>query len=101
MFGVEECILKIYYRRIKNDNEGISYWKYIIMGEQNMKQYFIMLRFGLDNANGGIGFPVPMIDENDDVILFSTRKLAKKEACNHSIAMNRGYQIYKWEAKGD
>lgn len=63
-----------------------------------MNQYFIMLRFGLDDANGGIGYPCPMVDEDDDVALFSTRKEAEEAARNNGVAMNRGYQIYKWEA---
>jgi hypothetical protein len=61
-----------------------------------MKQYFIMLRFGLDDSNGGIGYPAPMVDDDDNVLLFPTRKLAEKEAERHPIATNRGCQIYKW-----
>jgi hypothetical protein len=52
--------------------------------------YFVMI-------NGGGNIPLPLIDEDDSVLLFSSREAAYEAARRNPLGQARGYAVYKWE----
>lgn len=53
-------------------------------------KYFVML-------NGGHGRPLPMVDEDDNTVLFSSRSNAIVQAENNVLGQARGYEIFGWD----
>lgn len=52
-------------------------------------RYFVMLR-----SQGG--FPLPLIDLEDDPVLFETREEAEAAAKKNIIGEHFGFEVYEW-----
>ena len=52
-------------------------------------RYFVML-------NGGGGFPLPMVDDDDNTVLYKFRSDAEVKAEMNPLGMARGYKIFPW-----
>jgi hypothetical protein len=53
--------------------------------------YFVMLR-----SQGG--FPLPLIDLEEDICLFDSHEAASKAGRQHIIGEAFGFTVYEWEA---
>ncbi len=51
--------------------------------------YFVML-------NGGNAIPLPLVDEYDNVMLYTTRKEAEQAGEDNIMGQARGYEVYRW-----
>lgn len=46
------------------------------------------------------GFPMPLVDENEDVALFNTEEEASAAARRTLMGETFGYEIYEWVTRG-
>jgi len=52
-------------------------------------KFFVMIRHQK-------GFPMPMVDENEDVKLFDTREEAEEAGKKNLFGETFGYEVYEW-----
>jgi hypothetical protein len=55
----------------------------------NRHGFFVMLRYPK-------GFPIPMVDEEEDIKLFGTREEADNAGKRNMFGETFGYEIYEW-----
>jgi hypothetical protein len=53
------------------------------------EMFFVMIR----NPNG---YPMPLVDEEEDVVLFDTRFAAENAAKRTLMGPVFGYEVYEW-----
>lgn len=51
--------------------------------------------------NNRIGKPMPIVDEEDNVMLYSTEQEAENAARNMLLAQAYGHEVYEWLHSGE
>ena len=48
-------------------------------------------------VNGGGERPLPLVDENENTMLYDTKALADEAGENNCLGEARGYEVYPWK----
>lgn len=52
-------------------------------------RYFVMIRYPK-------GFPIPLVDEKEDIVLFDSREEAENLANKTLMGPVYGFEVYEW-----